>query len=73
MTPEWSLKLVAAWCEDRAKQSDDRKLLKRLHARFSRANITAYERFANAVEQEVDERTEFWMRMAKDLREEAEA
>lgn len=68
----WSLRLVAKWCEDRAAQHEDRKLLKQLRSRYAIAAITPYERFTVALQNEVDEHTEFWMGMAKAMREEAD-
>lgn len=72
MDNSWSLNLVAGWCEDRAAQREDRKLLKRLWARYHKGSLkTPYERFAMAVQNEVDEKTEFWLSMANTFREEA--
>ena len=69
---DWSLRLVAKWCEERAKQTADRRMLKRLWARYAKGSMkTPFERFAMAVQSEVDEKTEFWMHMAKTLRDEA--
>lgn len=68
----WSLNLVSRWCEDRAKQTEDRKLLKVLWARYHKGSMkTPFERFAMALQAEVDEKTEFWLHMANTFREEA--
>ena len=68
-----SLRLVAKWCEDRARQTEDRLLLKRLWNRYPPGRLqTPFERFAIAVQSEVDEKTEFWMYMAEKFRSEAD-
>jgi hypothetical protein len=69
----WALRLVAKWCEDRAAQTADRRLLERCRNAYKQSPLVSpVERFAKALQSEIDENTDFWMELAKTMRDEAE-
>lgn len=70
---EWALRLVAKWCENRAAQTADRRLLERCRKAYKKGPLVSpVERFANALQSEIDENTDFWMSLAKTMRDEAQ-
>ena len=73
VSSEWALRLVAKWCENRAAQKEERRLLDRCRRAYKTGPLVSpVERFARALEDEIDEKTEFWSFMAQKLNDEAD-
>jgi len=70
---EWALRFVAKWCESRASQKADKRLLERCQKLYRKGPLVKPVKcFANALQSEIKEKTDFWMELAKTMREEAE-
>lgn len=70
---EWALRLVAKWCENRAAQTADRRLLERCRKAYRNGPLVSpVRRFAEALQSEIDDNTSSWMELAKAMRDEAE-
>ena len=73
VSSEWALRLVAKWCENRAAQKEDRRLLDRCRRAYKTGPlVNPVERFGDALEQEIEENTLRWRLLAEKLNDEAD-